>query len=585
LISNACGDLFGRQKFKSRDRLGDYSTEDLASPQTQPVIRDLLHARNPSLQTVPVELNTADGRIYKFQLTGKFSEQSERFYFIAKLQTPHFDEQLRWRLALEGTNAGFWDWDLKANTMYLSPRYRSMLGYTESELPANFEMCKSLIHPEDAAHSEALFESFSRGLSGSLRIEYRMRMKSGEYRWILAMGAGITDELGQIMHASGWHFDIHEQKLAAENLRVSEERSRAILEAIPDLLFVTNRDGVYLAIHASRPEDLIAPRETLLGRSIKEFLPPDVTETFLKTIATVLETGKILPVTYELMLPSGPGYFEARVVRSSEKNLVLIVVRDVSENHKAQAAVAVAERRVREQEIAMIASSRLAALGEMAGGIAHEINNPLTIIHAHASRLRDLAASGRIDQNRITSTAEKIEQTAMRISHIVAGLRAIARDGTEDRFVRSKVKSIVVEAVSLCSEKLRHKQIELRVDDISEDLEIDCRSVQICQVLTNLLSNAQHAVESQNTKRWIHIRSEEQGDFVSLIVSDSGSGIEPEKRERIFDPFFTTKDVGKGMGLGLSVSASIVKSHSGTLSLQDGQGPTTFVVRLPRVQK
>lgn len=241
-------------------------------------------------------------------------------------------------------------------------------------------------------------------------------------------------------------------------------------------------------------------------------------------------------------------------------------------------------RQLQEQQAMMSSSSRLAALGEMAGGIAHEINNPLTVAHAYASRLRDLAHEGRVDNHAVDVSAEKIENVCMRISRIIAGLRTLARDGAEDFFVNAKVNTLVADALALCSEKLKHMQIELVFEPARDSLSIECRPVQISQVLVNLLSNSQHAVEARAGARWIRIAVVEHEDEVELRVSDSGAGVAPHLRGRIFDPFFTTKDVGKGTGLGLSVSASIARSHAGKLMLDSESPHTTFVLKLPKSQ-
>lgn len=240
-------------------------------------------------------------------------------------------------------------------------------------------------------------------------------------------------------------------------------------------------------------------------------------------------------------------------------------------------------QQVQEQQAMMSSSSRLTALGEMAGGIAHEINNPLTVAHAHASRLRDMAEAGKtLDSETIIRSAQKIESVCMRISRIIAGLRSIARDGGNDRFVLVPLKPIVEDALSLSTEKFRHRAIDLEVDPVPETLSIECRSVQISQVLVNLLLNAQHAVEVMPGKRWIRLSVFERLTTVEIRVTDSGAGVAPEIRDRIFDPFFTTKDVGKGTGLGLSVSASIAEAHGGALYLDENELHTTFVLILQK---
>jgi PAS domain S-box-containing protein len=240
-------------------------------------------------------------------------------------------------------------------------------------------------------------------------------------------------------------------------------------------------------------------------------------------------------------------------------------------------------KQVQEQQVLMSSSSRLTALGEMAGGIAHEINNPLTVAHAHASQLRDMAEAGKvIDPDVVIRSALKIESVCMRISRIIAGLRSIARDGDNDRFILVPLRPVLEDALTLSTEKFRHRQIELEVDSVPESLRLECRPVQISQILVNLLLNAQHAVEALPAQRWIKMTIVDRASTIEIRVSDSGPGISPKIRDRIFDPFFTTKDVGKGTGLGLSVSAAIAEAHGGALFLDENEAHTTFVLVLQK---
>jgi signal transduction histidine kinase len=132
----------------------------------------------------------------------------------------------------------------------------------------------------------------------------------------------------------------------------------------------------------------------------------------------------------------------------------------------------------------------------------------------------------------------------------------------------------------LCGEKFKHRNVEIRVDPIADDLAIRCRSVQISQVLLNLINNACDAVQSDPAP-WIHIAAERRDGFVRLTVTDSGKGIPEHVRSRLFQPFFTTKEIGKGTGLGLSISKGIVGAHGGTVDLDPTSAHTRFVVELP----
>jgi signal transduction histidine kinase len=226
-------------------------------------------------------------------------------------------------------------------------------------------------------------------------------------------------------------------------------------------------------------------------------------------------------------------------------------------------------------------SAKMAALGEMSGNIAHEVNNPLAAILLRAHRLRNLVSQSPLDVQAAERVSRDIETTVHRIRRIVDSLRTFSRDAEQDPIRPEPVARIVEETIEICSERFRHHSIDLRVDPIADDLYAECRSVQISQILLNLLSNAYDAVERQSV-RWVRIRAVADGDRVRISVIDSGPGVPPDLESRIMEPFFTTKEIGKGTGLGLSVSKGIAEAHGGQLVLDRMSLDTCFVLILRR---
>lgn len=239
-------------------------------------------------------------------------------------------------------------------------------------------------------------------------------------------------------------------------------------------------------------------------------------------------------------------------------------------------------RQLEDAQATLVASSRMSAIGEMAGGMAHEINNPLQIIHGKVYQLRMQAESGRLDIARLSRDTEIIESTVLRIARIIKGLRSFAREGAGDPFEPASVKSLIEETLELCAARLKHHGVDVRVsDDIDENLTVECRPTQIGQVLLNLLNNAYDAIDSLPEK-WVKIEVEDRGADVRILVTDSGSGIPESVRKRIMEPFFTTKEVGKGTGLGLSISRGIMERHQGSLAIDPDRANTCFVITIPK---
>ncbi|MGZ4868016.1 MAG: PAS domain S-box protein, partial [Candidatus Angelobacter sp.] len=244
----------------------------------------------------------------------------------------------------------------------------------------------------------------------------------------------------------------------------------------------------------------------------------------------------------------------------------------------------ITERKRMEAQLA--STARLSALGMMAGGVAHEINNPLAIIHASASDLLDTAKEeGQVPVEVVVRTATRIRQTADRIAKIVKSMRRIARDGSQDPFLSVPVSKIVEQTLEVCQAKFKDQSVTLRLPALDPDLQIACREVQISQVLLNLLTNALDAVADQPGEKWVRMNVERRDESIVLSVVDSGLGVAPELKGRIMEPFFTTKEVGKGTGLGLSLSRAIAEEHGGRLEVTEDHGHTCFSLTLPVSRK
>lgn len=234
----------------------------------------------------------------------------------------------------------------------------------------------------------------------------------------------------------------------------------------------------------------------------------------------------------------------------------------------------------------MVHSAKFAALGEMAGGVAHEINNPMAIIIGKCRQLSFALTDDTITpENRTLARkcATALTETADRVVKIVHGLQTISRTSDNDPFVKTKLKAIFADAIALSTARFKYQGIDLSVAEPADDLEIECRPTRIVQLLVNLLNNAYDAIETLDDK-WIKITVQPFGECVDLLVTDSGPGIPPDLRARIMQPFFTTKEAGRGTGLGLSITKGIIDEHHGVLLIDETCPNTRFVVRLPTAQ-
>ena len=228
----------------------------------------------------------------------------------------------------------------------------------------------------------------------------------------------------------------------------------------------------------------------------------------------------------------------------------------------------------------LIHSNKMTALGEMAGGIAHEVNTPLGTIGLLAGRIHDLASKEDGNYKAMADSSRIIKEAVRRIGSIVHGLRSFSRDGAADPVVETSVTGIIDSTLALCNERFKQNCVEVRRHGAVE-LYIACRPTQISQVLLNLLGNAFDAI-AQLPEKWIEIESRDLGEKIEIRVTDCGHGVPKDLREKIMQPFFTTKEFGKGTGLGLSISKRLMESHSGSLDIDTSAANTCFVMQLPK---
>lgn len=236
---------------------------------------------------------------------------------------------------------------------------------------------------------------------------------------------------------------------------------------------------------------------------------------------------------------------------------------------------------LKEAQTQLIMQSRMSAVGEMAAAITHEINNPLGVILGRCEMLKSLLDKGQSDPATLRRMLETIEITAKRIEKIVKSMRTLSHTGSDDPFIRTSIKEIIQEALDLGSERFRNHGIRITVSEFEKELEVDCRSHEILQVLVNLLNNSSDAL-SMLAEKWIRIEVESKGDLVEISVTDSGKGIPEALLNKLFEPFFSTKKVQYGTGLGLSISRSLIQKHGGKLFYDDSSQFTRFVIQLPK---
>jgi C4-dicarboxylate-specific signal transduction histidine kinase len=237
------------------------------------------------------------------------------------------------------------------------------------------------------------------------------------------------------------------------------------------------------------------------------------------------------------------------------------------------------EQELRDKQEQLVQAGKLATLGELTTGVAHELNNPLNNIGLYVGNVIDRVHLGELDSERALADLEKAMDQVRKATEIISHLRTFGR-ATTVTLERVDVDDVIERALSLMHEQLRLRAIEVDLDLSPDELVVLGNPIQLEQVFINLLTNARDAL-TDAPQRKIRISSKLDGDKIGIVLEDTGPGIPLRIQQRIFDPFFTTKEVGAGTGLGLSITYSIVKEHGGEITLAPSRYGARFEIAFP----
>ena len=480
----------------------------------------------------------------------------------------------RYRTIMADAEDAYFEVDLAGNITFADGSTCHHLGYAGDQLVGvNF---KAFTAEEDVETVYQAFNQVYRTGEPVKDLSWKIIRKDGATGFAEAAVFPLRDREEEIIGFRGIGRDVTERQKTDEALRESEERYRGLFDRSLDSVYLHDFEGNFIDANEAALTLLGYEREEIPSLNFALLLSEDQFPKALQTLEELKATGSQKELTEFRLRRKDGGYAyvetKASVIYHDGKPYgILGVGRDITARKRMEA-----ERKELEQKAQL--ASRLASVGEMAAGIAHEINNPLTGVIGYAQLL-----AGKDIPEDIRKDIKTIDEGAQRVAGVVERLLAFAR--------QQKPERDYVDINEIIATTIRLRAYEAQTNNIGVTTQLDALlpvtvadASQLQQVFLNLIINAETEMKLARGKGNLSIKTEAVDSTIRISFKDDGPGIAPEKLQRIFDPFFTTRQKGKGTGLGLSVCHGIMAEHGGAICVESEPGKgATFIVELPIV--
>ncbi len=455
----------------------------------------------------------------------------------------------------------------------------AVFGYTGDEM---IGQTIAILAPGD--NQDDAIELLDRIRRGE-RIEHfetRRRRKDGEIIDVSLTLSPVLDSAGRLLGAAKVARDITAAKRAQTALKEREAHLRSILDTIPDAMIVIDARGIIRSFSAAAERLFGYGAEEAAGRNVSILMPSPYREQHDSYLTRYAMTGERRVIGRGRVVvgqrrdgSTFPMDLSVGEARSGEGQFFTGFVRDLTETQETQ-------QRMHELQAALVHISRFSAMGEMASTLAHELNQPLTAIASYLNGCRRLLAGGaNLQAGMVRDAIERAADQALRAGQIIRRMRQFVARGDTERHVESLTKLIEeASALALVGIKETGVRVSFRFDGRAAFVLVD--KIQIQQVMLNLMRNAIEAMQETSLRELTVSTVELDEDTVEVVVADTGPGIAGEIADQLFQPFVTTK--ADGMGIGLSISRTIIEAHGGRLWVEPNPpGGTIFHFTLKAV--
>jgi len=462
---------------------------------------------------------------------------------------------------------------------FVSDGCRQICGYEREDFEQGRIMWGTLIHPDDR---ERIWDTTQNSIAANraFEYEYRIATRANTERWVWERGRRTGMASGAETCLEGFISDITERKRTENELKDARAFSDAVLETAAEAVITIDSDGRIETFNGAAQKIFGYQAHEILGKNINVLMPDPYHAEHDRYIQRYLDTNQANIIGIGREVPARrkdgsnfPIHLSVSEVSTRSQRKFVGLIRDVSEQRAA-------ERAAREHLEQLAHVDRLNMLGEMATGMAHEINQPLTAISLFSQAGKRLLDAGHID--RLPEIFDKLSLHAERAGSIIERMQTMARRG-ERAHELTDCNEMLAEVAHLAEAEARIREIAIRLEpaDALPPVEID--TVQIQQVALNLLRNGMEAMRAIDCAggNTITLATGRRADGdIEVCVIDTGCGVSEEIADKLFTPFSTTKDTG--MGMGLSLSRTIIMAHGGQLSFRNNDtGGTTFFFTLP----